>query len=83
MTRRWRSQNIGRFHEAAVKCPVHGWVTIEDEASPLNQRVAQSLDIIEANAANAAPTVILVHPNDTGRRSNTPSTAAGNPGYEP
>lgn len=39
-------------------------ITIEDEASPLEQRIGQSLDIIEANAANGAPTVILVHPND-------------------
>lgn len=39
-------------------------VNLEDQASPrLDDRVADSLAIIRANADNGAPTVILIHPN--------------------
>jgi hypothetical protein len=39
-------------------------VSIEDEESPLESRLDRTLDLIQANADNNAPTVILIHSNN-------------------
>ncbi len=39
-------------------------VSIEDEASPLSERIPQALDVIRANSDNNALSVVLIHSND-------------------
>jgi hypothetical protein len=39
-------------------------VSIEDEQSPLDSRLDQTLDLIQANADNGAPSVLLIHSNN-------------------
>ncbi len=39
-------------------------VSIEDEESPLDSRLDRTLDLIQANADNGAPSVILIHSNN-------------------
>jgi len=43
-------------------------ITIEDEAGSLERRIAQTVDVIQANADNGAPSVILIHTNDVDKK---------------
>jgi hypothetical protein len=44
-------------------------VTFEDEEPPaLTERIGQALDVIQANAENGALNVLLIHPNEGGRK---------------